>query len=61
MGKSYTIYRKIYGSYSILNKEDRKEFKEHPIKYSDEPFNLKKIEFKDFQSSDDFIYLSNWE
>jgi hypothetical protein len=57
----YSIYKRIYSGYSILNKEDRKEFREHPIKYRDEPFNLKKVEFKDFHSSDDFIYLSNWE
>lgn len=57
----YSLYKRIYNGYSSLKKEDRKDFREHPIKYMDEPFNLKKIEFKDFQSSDDFIYLSNWE
>ncbi len=57
----YSIYVRIYSGYSILKKEDKKDFKEHPLNYKDEPFNLQKIEFKDFQSSDDFIYLSNWE
>jgi hypothetical protein len=56
------LHKLAYEKYIPLKGVARPEYKPHESKYSDEPFNTQRISEKNsFQTTEDFVNLSNWK